>query len=130
MALVCEVASVWPVVWVEVVSSQASNLDSEAASVEDSEVVSEVEVALVLPVDSKAVAVTWPEDETSATTSMPTTTVLKEVLPVPEVLPLSHLDYGPSLLSQISRSLSETYVSSRALVPAPADVTAALVNIQ
>jgi hypothetical protein len=104
---VCEVASVWAV-WAEEASSQDSNLDSEAASRVDSEEDSEDEVALVLPVDSTKVVDTWLLDETSVTTCMPITTVLKEVPPVPEVLLPSHLDSEPSPPSLISRSSFET----------------------
>jgi len=104
---VCEVASVWAV-WVEEASSQDSNLASEVASRVDSEEDSEDEVALVLPVDSTKVVDTWLLDETSATTCMPITTVPKEVLLVPEVLPPSHLDSEPSPPSLTSRSLFET----------------------
>ena len=103
---VCEAASVWAV-WAEEGSSQVSNRDSEVASRVDSEVVSEVEVALVLPVDSIRVVDTWLLDETSVTTCMPITTAPKEVLPVPEVLLLSHLDSEPSPPSQTSRFSSE-----------------------
>lgn len=99
-------ASVWAV-WVEEDSSQVSNQDSEVASRVDSEVVSEVEVALVLPVDSTKVVDTWLLDETSVTTYMPITMVLKEVLPALEVLLLSHLDFEPSPPSLISRSSFE-----------------------
>jgi hypothetical protein len=100
------VASVWAV-WAEEASSQDSNLDSEAASRVDSEEDSEDEVALVLPVDSTKVVDTWLLDETSVTTCMPITMVPKEVLPVPEVLLLSHLDFEPSPPSLTSRSLFE-----------------------
>ena len=104
---VCEVASVWAV-WAEEASSQDSNQDLEEASRADSEEDSEDEVALVLPVDSTKVVDTWLLDETSVTTCMPITMVPKEVLPVPEVLLLSHLDFEPSPPSQTSRFLSET----------------------
>jgi hypothetical protein len=104
---VCEVASVWAV-WAEEASNQDSNRASEAASKVDSEEDSEDEVALVPPVDSTKVVDTWLLDETSVTTCMPITTVPKEVLPVPEVLLLSHLDFEPSPPSLTSRSLFET----------------------
>lgn len=83
---VCEAASVWLVVWAEVALFQASEAASRAVcevdSSLDSEVDSEVEVALAHLVDSKVVVDTWLEDETSVTTCMPITMVLKEVLEV------------------------------------------------
>ena len=100
-------ASVWAV-WAEEASSQASNRASVVASKVDFEEVSEAEVALVLPVDSTKVVDTWLLDETSVTTCMPITTVLREVLPVPEVLLPSHPDFEPSPPSLTSRSLFET----------------------
>jgi hypothetical protein len=100
------VASVWAV-WAEEASNQDSNPASEVASRVDSEEDSEDEVALVLPVDSTKVVDTWLLDETSVTTCMPITMVPKEVLPVPEVLLLSHLDFEPSPPSLTSRSLFE-----------------------
>jgi hypothetical protein len=69
---------------------------------------SEVEVALVHPVDSTKVVDTWLLDETSVTTCMPITMVPKEVPPVPEVLLPSHLDSEPSPPSLTSRSSFET----------------------
>ena len=100
-------ASVWAV-WAEEASSQDSNLASEVASRADSEVDSGDEVVSVLPVDSTKVVDIWLLDETSVTTCMPITTVPKEVLPVPEVLLLSHLDSEPSPPSLTSRSSFET----------------------
>jgi hypothetical protein len=101
------VASVWAV-WAEEASNQDSNRASEAASKVGSEEDSEDEVALVLPVDSTKVVDTWLLDETSVTTCMPITMVPKEVLPVPEVLLPSHLDFELSPPSLISRSSFET----------------------
>jgi hypothetical protein len=105
------VALVWEVVWAEEASSQDSNRASEAASRADSEEDSEVEVALAHLVDSTKVVDTWLLDETLVTTCMPITTVLREALPVPEVLLLSHLDFEPSPPNPTSRSSFETYVS-------------------
>jgi len=80
---VCEAASVWLAVWAEEASSLASEAASravcEVASSLDSEVDSEVEVALAHLVDSKVGVDTWLGDETSVTTCMPITMVLKEV---------------------------------------------------
>jgi hypothetical protein len=108
VALVCEVASVWLAVWAEAASNPDSSQASEVDSVVVCEVDSEDEVALVVLVDSNKVVDTWHKDETSATTYMPITMVLREVRLVPEVLPPSHLDYEPSLPSQTSRSSFET----------------------
>ena len=110
VASVCEVALAWLVVWAEVDSNPDSNQASEVASAVASEVDSEDEVALEVPADSKVVVDIWLVAETSATTYMPITMVLREVLLVPEVLLLSHLDSEPSPPNQTSRSSFEMYV--------------------